>query len=291
MRIIDARVRLPLELRPPEQQNLPSGFMAQYDEVLDLQAKRARSFTELQDEMDANGVDHAVVHVEYETGDGVDEMNEAVARIVADDPARFSGFGSVSLHEQDIMRSVKQVRRVADMGLRGLNIQPAFLGYETDSRALYPIYSTACELGLVVGIHSGVNYARTVPMDREHPRRIDQVASDFPDLSLVACHASWPWVDEIVAVARRHPSVYLEFGGMSPRYVDEPGTGWATLRRMMDNLLRDQVLFATDWPIMTIDRAVDEWRRMDLKDQTIEQLLGGNAARLLDLTGAEVGDA
>lgn len=280
-RTIDARVRLPMELRPREQQNLPKGFLSQYDQVLNLSAKNQRTFAELKADMDASGIDHAVMHVEYEIGDGVDEMNETVAKIVAEDPQRFSGFGSVSLYDHHIMRSVKQVRIVAELGLKGLNIQPAFMGYDIDSRALYPVYSAACELGLAVGIHSGVNYARSIPMDREHPLRLDKVASDFPDLTIIACHASWPWVDEIVAIARRHPTVFLEFGGLAPEYVGAPDTGWSTLRRMMDNLLADQVLFATDWPVMSMERSLGDWRSMGLKDETLDRLLGGNCDRLL----------
>lgn len=136
------------------------------------------------------------------------------------------------------------------------------------------MYSIAEELGLIVSLHTGVNYARNVPMYGEHPERLDRVASAFPSLSIIACHASWPWVDDIVAVARRHPTVYLEFGGLSPKYVRMNGTGWATLRHMMDNLLTDQVLFASDWPVMSMERSLIEWREMGLRPNTLQRLLG-----------------
>jgi len=52
------------------------------------------------------------------------------------------------------------------------------------------------------------------------------------------------------------------------------------MHRFMNSLLSEQVLFGTDWPAFQPDRALDEWRAMDLKPQVLERLLGGNAARL-----------
>jgi predicted TIM-barrel fold metal-dependent hydrolase len=75
--------------------------------------------------------------------------------------------------------------------------------------------------------------------------------------------------------------VLLELGGLAPKYVMRPGTGWDVLRTLADNLLRDQVLFATDWPIMDHARALREWRAGALRPDTLQAVLGGNARRLL----------
>ncbi|MEV4182417.1 amidohydrolase family protein [Streptosporangium canum] len=98
------------------------------------------------------------------------------------------------------------------------------------------------------------------PLRHERPELLDQVACDFPDLKLIACHAGWPWVTEYCAVARRHPTVYLEFGALAPKYVAKAGTGWDALFGMMRNVLRDQVLYGSDWPMMSPARAIAEWR-------------------------------
>lgn len=282
MTVVDFRVRLPTELRPPV--SMPPEYIDQYDAVLGLEARRDLSVDALIAEMDAAGVTHAVVHAEYEYGDPADELNEAAAALVARSPERFSGYGTVSLAPFRAMRAVRQVARSAELGLRGINIQPSFFAMPIDHAQLYPVYAKACELGLAVGVHTGVNYTSHLPIKHDHPLQLDQVACDFPDLTLIACHAGWPWAAEMVAVARKHPNVYLEFGGLAPKYVGAAGTGWEVVFRFMNSLLAGQVLFGTDWPVFPMARALAEWREVGLKPAVLEALLAGNASRLLGRT-------
>lgn len=278
--VIDFRVRLPLALRPS--QELPDDYLSQYDKVLDLSANRDRSVEQLIADMDGSGVTHAVVHAEYEYGDEADALNDAVAKIVAQHPGRFSGYGTISMAHLKIPRALAQVQRVADLGLKGLNLQPSFFGMAIDDRPLYPVYAKANELGLQVALHTGINYTVTFPIRNDQPLQLDQVACDFPDLVLIACHAGWPWIPEMVAVLRKHPNVYAEFGGLAPRYVCEQNTGWEVMFRFMNSLLAGQVLYGTDWPVFPMDRALSEWRNGGLRPEVLSALLGGNARRLLD---------
>ena len=148
------------------------------------------------------------------------------------------------------------------------------------------MYAKAAELGLPVAVHTGINYSRRHPIEPEHPLLLDRVACDFPELTLIACHAAWPWTAEMVAVARRHPSVLMDFGGMAPKYLGVAGSGWEVMRRFMNTLLRDQILFATDWPVFPLPRAVEEWRALGLPEETLAAALGGNAERLLSAARA-----
>jgi predicted TIM-barrel fold metal-dependent hydrolase len=249
VKVIDARVRLPADLRPTP--DLAEGRYERYAEVLGLDEKLTRTRAQLEDELDEGGVTHAVIHAEYEYGDVADDLNEAVAAMVADGGGRYTGVGTVSVDSPFPGRMVGQARRCAELGLRGVNVQPAFFGRAIDDPELWPLYSVAEESGLVVGLHTGVNYERAAPIDGEQPWRLDRVAAAFPDLALCACHAGWPWADELAAVARRHPTVTFDFGGLAPRYLGEPDTGWSVLMRFVDSLLAEQALYATDWPVMS----------------------------------------
>jgi hypothetical protein len=148
------------------------------------------------------------------------------------------------------------------------------------------MYARAEELGLVVCVHTGITYSRMHPLRHERAELLDQVACDFPDLRLVACHAGWPWSTEYAAVARRHPTVYLEFGGLAPKYVARPGTGWDALFGMMPSLLRSQVLYGSDWPVIEPARAVREWRDSGLDEAALGALLHDNAATLFGFPDA-----
>ncbi len=277
--IIDFRVRLPNELRPAME--VPKEVTDQYDAVLDMSAKIEQTLGDMKAEMDANGVDHAVIHAEFEVGDPADALNEAVAKVVKAEPERFTGMGTISLDPLHIMRAVGQVEACAKAGMVGVTVQASFFHMAMTDRRLYPVYAKAAELDLMVCHHTGINYGVTHAIRNDHPLQLDDVACDFPDLKLVACHAGWPWTAEMVAVARKHPNVYLEFGGLAPKYVGAQGTGWEVMYRFMNSLLADQVLYGTDWPVIPMDRAISEWQGMGLKDHVLEKLLGGNAARLI----------
>lgn len=279
--IIDARVRLPLELRPPEHEEQARQFHSQYDIVLNLSEKRHKTLADLKEEMGAANISHAIIHAEYEYGDYADQLNEAVATIVHEEPALFSGFGSISLANISPKRARMQLETVKELGLLGINIQPAFFNMAIDDKLLYPVYAKAEELGLIVAIHTGINYSRTHPIKYGHPLLLDQIACHFSDLTLIACHASWPWIPEIVAIARKHPNIMIEFGGLAPKYIGQPGSGWEVMRRFMNSLLQEQILFATDWPVISMERAVREWVDLGLKQETLENAFAKNIKRLI----------
>lgn len=283
MTVIDFRARLPHDLRS-EEEELPFEYRHQYDRVLGLTQKNQRTLADLRAEMAQAGVDHAVVHAEYETGDPADALNESLAKLVAADPGRLSGFGTISMEPFRIRRALNQLQHIKDLGLVGVGCQPSFVGMAIDDRRLYPIYARAAELGLPVAVHTGINYTTHQPIRNDHPLQVDQVACDFPDVTIIACHAGWPWATEMVAVMRKHPSVLAEFGGLAPKYVLADNTGWEVMHRFMNSVLSEQVLFGTDWPVYRMDHALTEWRAGDLKPHVLELLLGGNAARLLGIT-------
>jgi predicted TIM-barrel fold metal-dependent hydrolase len=277
---IDARVRLPAEFRGSERPP-HDGYTSRYEAVLDTGTTGEKTFDDLRVDMRSADVSGVVLHAEYEYGDVADALNESVARLVEEEPIVIAGIGTVSMLDVPVMRRVRQARAVARLGLAGLNVQPSFWGLPIDDRALYPMYAAASDDGLIVFVHTGVNYTAHRPIKNDHPLQLDQVACDFPDLRLVACHAGWPFVTDMVAVARKHPQVSVDFGGLAPKYVGMPGSGWDALFGVMNSLLRDQVLFATDWPVFPMDRALREWHALGLHEDTLARLTRDNILELL----------
>lgn len=279
--IIDARIRLPIEFRPPIKDVNLTVYQSQYDAVLNVSENRDRSLEDLKNDMKKANIDHGILHAEYEFGDPADALNDAVAELVHREPQLFSGFGTISMENIRFQKAIQQLKRVKELGLLGINIQPAFFNIPIDDKKLYPIYSKAEELGLAVAIHTGINYSTAHPIKYEHPLLLDQIACDFPSIKIIACHASWPWIPEMVAIARKHPNILMDFGGLAPKYIGVPGSGWDVLFRFMNNLLSDQLLFATDWPVFPIARAINEWKNIGLKKEVQDKILGGNAMKLI----------
>jgi uncharacterized protein len=284
--IIDARVRLPQDCRPDAEYHAPPRQTEQYDRVLNLTDKmNGGRLVDLLRAMDENDITHAVMHAETEGGESAEALNDGLSRVLAEHPGRFTGVGTVDLAPPQPTRAARQVAAAHGLGLRGISVQPAFFGLDIDARELYPTYARAEELGLVMAIHTGITYSRMHPLRHERPEHFDQVACDFPDLRLIAAHAGWPWATEYAAVARRHPTVFLEFGALAPKYIARAGTGWDALFALMPNLLRDQVLYGSDWPMMAPQRALAEWRQSGLPAAALDALFHGNAERLFDLIG------
>ncbi|HEX6027137.1 MAG TPA: amidohydrolase family protein [Solirubrobacter sp.] len=283
MTVIDARVRLPQDRRPHASYAAPARQTEQYDRVLDLTSRMdSGRLTDLITALDEEGIERAIMHAETEGGESADALNDALAQVIKEYPERFVGVGTVDIgHGVPPTTAARQVAACAELGFVGVCLQPAFFGLDIDDRTLYPLYSRAEEAGLLVAIHTGITYSRLHPLRHERPEMLDQIACDFPELRIIACHSGWPWVVEMCAVARRHPTVYLEFGAIAPKYVARPGTGWDPLFQMMRNVLRDQVLYGSDWPVMAPKRALAEWRESGLDETALQALLHDNAARLL----------
>jgi predicted TIM-barrel fold metal-dependent hydrolase len=106
---------------------------------------------------------------------------------------------------------------------------------------------------------------------------VDDVAVDFPDLKIVLAHPSFPWQDEALSVAMHKPQVSIDLSGWSPRYFPPQ------LVRYAGTLLKDQVLFGSDYPLIKPDRWIADFRTIDIEPALHPRILKHNAARLLGL--------
>ena len=208
--------------------------------------------------------------------------NEIVAAIAARHPDRFLPFaGADIMRGQDALRDFEQWVRVR--GLRGLSLRPFMIGLPADDRHYYPFYAKCVELGVPLSIHTSANWTTGAINDLGHPRHLDPVARDFPELRIIMSHAGYPWVLEAVLLAWKYEHVYLELAAHRPRYLAEPGTGWEPLLRFGQSTIADKVLFGTGWFLLGRPPAtiLEEFRALPVKPAVMERWLSGNAERLL----------
>lgn len=274
---IDFRVQRPKKDRVGSRPT----YMQQYNRVFDLQSV-SYSEDELVEALAEAGIQKAVMQSEWASGD-YRQDNDAVAAIVKRHSKLFVGFAAVDA--ADGVTAVNELKRSVDtLGLRGLNVQPFASRLYANDKKYYPLYMKCLEYGIPVTIHTGINYSSDRSIDYGRPLYVDEVACDFPGLRIVLNHGGWPWVSESVAIARKHKSVFIEIGGIAPKYLAKPNSGWEMLLTFADNLLQDQVLFATD-SMIPFKRAVGEVEALPLKPETRAKLLRGNAERLLEAAG------
>jgi len=172
--------------------------------------------------------------------------NALIAPLAERYPDRFIPFAGA-----DILRGTEAVRElrhwITERGFKGLSLRPFMIGLPADHRHYYPFYATCVELGIPLSIHTSANWTTVAVNDLGHPRHIDPVAADFPDLKIIMSHAGYPWVLEAVLLAWKYPNVYLELAAHRPKYIGMPGTGWEPLLRFGQTTIQDKVLYGSGW--------------------------------------------
>jgi hypothetical protein len=210
--------------------------------------------------------------------------NEEVAESCAAHPGVLIPFASIDPHKG--RAGVREARRlVSQHGVRGFKFHPSMQGFSPDDRLAYPLYEAIEELGVPAlfhtgqtGIGAGVPGGGGIRLRLSNPMLVDDVAVDFPELRIILAHPSFPWQDEALAVATHKPYVYIDLSGWSPKYFPPQ------LVRYANTLLQDKVLFGSDYPVLTPDRWLADFDKLDIKPEVRPKILKTNAARLLNLT-------
>ena len=192
-------------------------------------------------------------------------------------------FASVDPHKGRY--AVREARRlISEHAVRGFKFHPNTQAFWPNDRDVYPLYEVIAEAGLIAlfhsgqtGIGAGMPGGGGVRLKYSNPMCVDDVAADFPDMDIILAHPSFPWQDEALAVATHKPNVYIDLSGWSPKYFPP------LLVRYTNTLLKDKMLFGSDYPLITPDRWLADFAKLDIRDEVRPLVLKENAARLLDL--------
>ncbi|MGI0092029.1 MAG: amidohydrolase family protein [Nitrososphaerales archaeon] len=231
------------------------------------------------------GLRAVIFDVDSESQTGRKISNDEIAEAVRNSPDVFIGFGSVDPWKGKA--AVREVERCAnELGMKGIKFQPNSQAFFPSDRRFYPIYEACQRLKLVTIFHTGMTgigagapggegirlkYSRPIPY-------IDDLAADFPTLTIIAAHPSWPWQEEMLAVARHKGNVFIDLSGWAPKYFPE------SLVHYANSLLQDKVLFGTDYPLIDPERWLKEFAELPFKEEVRKKILYSNAMRVLNLS-------
>lgn len=203
-----------------------------------------------------------------------------VADAVRRHPDRFYGLAGVDPYEG--MEGVRQLERaVRDDGFIGAHCYPHWFDLPPDHAKFYPFYAKCVELDIPFQTQVGQSmiYApehRTRSVGR--PISLDAVACDFPELRLIGIHVGIPWTDEMIAMAWKHPNVFIGSDAHSPKYWPE------SFVHFINSFGQDKVIFGTDFPVLSFKRTVGEIADLKFKPQVLAKLMRGNVERIYKLT-------
>ncbi|MGI0148955.1 MAG: amidohydrolase family protein [Thermoplasmata archaeon] len=236
------------------------------------------------DHLDSVGVDRACLinYVAPEVMGFTEEVNRFVGEFARQDRRRLIPFGSV--HPKRSKNPKRDVERLAskwEMG--GMKIHPPHQLFAANAYvdgkmpALRIIYQTAERLGMPVMVHTGTSVFPGARSRFGDPMALDDVAQDFPDLTILMAHGGRPlWCNTAFYLLRRHPNVYLDISSIPPKRLLE----W--FPRLEE--IAGKVVFGSDWPgpgIPGIREEIEGVRALPLLDRTKERILSANAANLV----------
>jgi predicted TIM-barrel fold metal-dependent hydrolase len=192
-------------------------------------------------------------------------------------------FGSVDPHRGP--DAIAQARRlVGQYGVRGFKFHPSLQGFAPDEERFRPLWGAIEELGVPALFHTGQNGigaglpgGRGIKLRYSNPILLDEVAADFPGLTVILAHPSVPWQAEAISMATHKSNVYIDLSGWSPKYFPPE------LVRAAGGMLRRKVLFGTDYPLITPERWLADFAQLDIRPEAVTGILTANACQVLGL--------
>lgn len=208
--------------------------------------------------------------------------NTDVAAAAKRHPDVFIPFASVDPLRPDAVAIATDL--LENHGIRGFKFHASVQDFAPDDPRAYALYDVIAAHRSIALFHSGqTGIGRTSPggggvrLKHSNPMLLDDIAVDFPDLTIVIAHPSFPWQAEALAVARHKQNVFIDLSGWSPKYFEDQ------LVQHANTLIADKVLFGSDFPVLTPDRWLADFAERDFRDSVRPGILKDNAARVLGL--------
>ncbi|HEY32253.1 MAG TPA: amidohydrolase [Dehalococcoidia bacterium] len=235
---------------------------------------------ELIESMDREGVDISVIlGGGWATHELCVETNDYILESVARYPKRLVGFCAVKL---DLVEAaVAEIERCVRGGARGIG-EIRLDTQSFDAEALAPVIEVIREHDLILLTHAsepvGHQYAGKGDVT---PERLYSLIETYPDITHVCAHwggglpfyALMPEVKEVLR------NVFFDSAASPFLYVPQ------VYERVSELVGVDKVLFGSDYPLLPQSRLLKEIDSLNLSPETREQILSGNARRLLGITG------
>jgi predicted TIM-barrel fold metal-dependent hydrolase len=213
--------------------------------------------------------------------------NEEVAELAAENSDVLIPFASIDpARGEDGVRMARKL--ITDHGVRGFKFHPSAQRFFPGDQSVYPLYEVIAEHGLIAlfhtghtGVGAGTRGGGGIRLKYANPMYIDDVAVDFPDMPIILAHPSFPWQDEALSVALHKPQVYIDLSGWSPKYFPPQLVQYA------NTLLKEKMLFGSDFPMITPDRWMADFEKIEIRPAVRPLILKENAVRLFGLGDQE----
>lgn len=183
-------------------------------------------------------------------------------------------YGMFGVNPFDALEGVKQLERaVKDFGFIAIHVHPHGFDLGPEHAFYFPYYAKCVELGIPAVFSMG-HTLDFMPIENGRPTRLDKIALYFPELTIVCTHTGWPWVEEAIAMASKHPNVYLGTSAYSPKV-------WKLeMIKFINSWGQDKVLWGSDFPLLKHPEVLAQLDALDLREGPKKKLLWENALKV-----------
>lgn len=234
--------------------------------------------------MDGAGVDQAVITLPFRTPDDAHPKGLFAPEDFLDDDAgagRIFVAGAVNEPGREPAAGEALAERARHLAEHDrfvlVRITPFLDQVPLNDRRYHPLYETCEEVGLPVSINVGVPGPRARSAC-QHPELLEDVLIDFPELIVIGAHMGHPYEALLVTYMLKWDRLYLSNSAYLADYMDD-----GLVRFMNSSRGRGKVMFASDHPVLPMERALESARKLPLDDEAMAEFLGTSAARVLEL--------
>lgn len=276
--IVDVHVhvaRLETIRIPRERWELPQrdGFDVRslYDETGSAVPERLAAY------LDGQGVETCLLMAEYSPKVTGIQAVEDLLPIVRHDPARFGFLAALNPHYHHPL--VDELDRQMTLGAKALKIHPVHGGFPADAAELFPVYWECQRREIPVVFHCGTSTFPGADNRFGDPAAMENVARNFPHLTMVLAHGGRGWWYEAAAfMATTRPNVWIDLAGLPPHRL--PGYYRS---HDLERLAR-RWIFGSDWPgAPGIRSNAAELASIGLAPDTLRRVLRENAREVYRL--------
>lgn len=199
----------------------------------------------------------------------------------------FISFGGIHPDFEDYKNELK---RLKDNGIKGIKLHPDYQNTFIDDLKYINIVNEAFRLGLIVIIHSGIDYGSTEVI-RATPERIKNLLNNLEYKgTFILAHMGYTFKWDMIIDEFKGYDVYFDLAlclgvlKMNDKYY--PLMDENTLIKFINTFGSKKILFATDSPWMGQKESIDmfnSFKNISKKDK--DNILYKNAIKILEIKG------
>lgn len=225
--------------------------------------------------MEQAGIDKLMLSAWHRPGQWVFH-NDEIATMIKEFPNKFAGVAAVNLEKP--VEAVRELERaVKELGFKALRVVPWLWNRPPNDKFYFPLYVKCIELDIPFCTQVG-HTGPLMPSETGRPiPYLDEVALVFPELKIIAGHIGYPWTDEMIGLAWKHENIYIDTSAYLPRYYPQQ------LIHYIKTIGQDKVLFGTNFPQLSLEKAVKQVKELNLPIEIEAKFLGKNAQQVFKL--------